>query len=112
MGKIKASDLRIGNLVYSTTSNKIITIITLRKSSDVKATGIPLTEQWFLDFGFEKHMGWDDIHYWTVPKHNNFHITETSKGYELPSEKVCESVHILQNAYYFSEFEELTLKSQ
>jgi len=54
MGKIKASDLRIGNLVYSTTSNKIITIITLRKSSDVKATGIPLSEKWLLAFGFQE----------------------------------------------------------
>ncbi len=43
---------------------------------------------------------------------NRFELQETEQGYQSPSDKIIDSVHILQNAYYFFALtgEELTIK--
>lgn len=77
--------------------------------------GIPLTEQWIKDFGLIKVIGWDDMVFWRLPEDENsndcFELMETLQGYELPSGKICEFVHQLQNCYFFHELtgKELTL---
>jgi len=78
---------------------------------------IPLTEQWIKDLGLIKVIGWDDMVFWRLKEDedsnnwNCFELIETLQGYELPSGKICEFVHQLQNCYFFHELtrKELTL---
>ena len=121
---MKASDLRIGNYLeehgdyvkvgfrsfqYMKENEKLF-------FSYVKP--IPLKEEWLERFGLRRFEGWDNMRFWFFEKdmnnHERFEILETKQGYELPSGKICEHVHTLQNAYYFHELtgEELTIKEQ
>jgi len=76
---------------------------------------ILLTEEWIKDLGLIKVIGWDDMVFWRLPEDKNlndcFELMETLQGYELPSGKICEFVHQLQNCYFFHELtgKELTL---
>ena len=75
---------------------------------------IPITEDWLVKLGMVKYEGWDGTIFWRRNEdemtHERFELMETIHGYEAPSGKIIESVHILQNAYYFHTLtgEELT----
>lgn len=119
---MNANELRIGNY-YSCASNegiiypraKTIQYNEFGFLSDIDGTNfgickpIPLTEEWLLRFGFEKYSGWDDQIYW---RKKEMDLLVTNQGFEMPSGKICKFVHILQNAYFFTELEELTLKTE
>ena len=125
---IKASELRIGNLVNTYGVANAVTkvnelYLTLSKTPSISFSNgnlepIPLTEEWVLKFGFKKYKGWDDMDFWYLPKdinnYNRFELYETSKGYELPSGNICEYVHQLQNCFYFHNLngEELEIKEE
>ena len=128
---MKSTEIRIGNLVMCRGALSRVTAIHendrigYKKSSGIGESNIsikrfvqpiPLTEEWLERFGFIRFEGWDGMNFWIFEKdkstYERFEILETEQGYELPSGKICEHVHILQNAYYFHELtgEELTIK--
>jgi len=130
---IEAKELRIGNLV--TCLGKEVELIGISKWNGNNYTTlnyaefkgvipiqlfhlkpIPLTEEWIKDLGLIKVIGWDDMVFWRLPEYKNdcFELMETLQGYELPSGKICEFVHKLQNCYFFHELtgKELALNKQ
>jgi hypothetical protein len=116
---MEARELRIGNLLLD--NDKIICEVKeirenyiLTNSLDnfktlVAQIGlyepIPLTEEWLLRFGFKCVNGWDDQIYY---QKKEMDLLVTLQGFEMPSGKICQYVHMLQNAYFFTELEELT----
>jgi hypothetical protein len=138
---MKASELRLGNLVnvprkdqspfridaFESLSNSFIKVAMIHPEHGEKfhpltwygddLKPIPLTEEWLLNFGFNKYIGWDDMDFWCLlndgGKSNRFELYETNQGFESPSGKIIEYVHTLQNCYFFHELsgEELTLKT-
>jgi hypothetical protein len=127
--RMKAEELRIGNLVNCNglsivrdiNPNRLRVVYTLNdneRNSSVPIDliePIPLTEEWLIKFGFEEFKGWDDMRFWKVKGEENgerFELFETLQGYESPSGKVIDSVHALQNCYYFHTLtgKELTIK--
>lgn len=121
---MKASELRIGNLVYRTnklTKEKLIIELTASCILDIHANGemsgfiyepIPLTEEWLLVFGFEKGsdvMG--DCFYIESEKQEDFSISLLGNGFYIHGiELSIVSVHQLQNLYFALTNEELTVK--
>jgi hypothetical protein len=109
---MKANELRIGNWLQDSKGRFYqVNIDDLVYISEVgtKSKPIPITEEWLLRFGFEKYSGWDGQIYW---RKKEMDLLVTNQGFEMPSGKICEFVHILQNAYFFTELEELTLKNE
>lgn len=120
---MRAQDLRIGNLVNE---YGIPTIIDSRMLQGIESANegnkiiidlsyIPLTEQWLLDFGFEKIRNKVDIfeigriRFWLgVGGRCLVYIIEenTTTGHYLPI--TIEYVHQLQNLYFALTGEELT----
>ena len=119
---IKANELRIGNLLLK--NNDVCQVSTIHSDSTIRIFSedktqtfgcfalrifnpIPLTEEWLIKLGFEKFIGWDDMEYWRLKEDEKnferFEIMPTLKGYELPSGKICEYLHQLQNCYFFHE---------
>ena len=119
---MKATELRIGNYVTFTDETKTIATISPADFAREFHKGyhfdgyelIPLTDEWLVKLGMVKYEGWDDTILWRRNEdemiHERFELMETIQGYESPSGKIIESVHILQNAYYFHTLtgEELT----
>jgi hypothetical protein len=68
---------------------------------------IKLTEQWILDLGGKKFIGWDDMIFWRFDDFsaNIYELMELNGSgeikYESPSGAIIEHVHALQNTYYF-----------
>ena len=121
---MKATELRIGNLIFQSGQITIIENIS-RSINDWErvnnkrlfdCTPIPLTEEWLLKFGFEK----EETGYWTIGKlRGGFTVCRA----ERKSDRLCyrwfvnnlkmtdlHFVHQLQNLYFALTGEELTLK--
>ena len=104
---MKASELRIGNLVYK---NGIATEITADTMLDILRYTTPfepirLTEEWLLKFGFERNKD-----AWTSFIKNDV-IIATDKFIYMSRTKL-KYVHQLQNLYFALTGEELTFKSE
>jgi hypothetical protein len=113
---MKATELRIGNWVYSDGQEKQVvglignqimvakTVNGVKNDNDVKDP-IPLTEEILLKCAMLKYEGWDGQEYWYAVDDeqdpNRFELFETAQGYELPSGYIVDSLHVLQNAYCF-----------
>ena len=126
---MKSTELRIGNLVNGVLTNKPYTIDSwalremengnYQNSYDTETkvfVPIPLTEEWLLNFGFEK-----------VSFNNDFRIdilNDWGLIYDSDIKKICidtglnskyleiQYVHQLQNLYFALCGEELTFKSK
>ncbi len=132
---MKASELRIGNFISSCFPISVVIGIDDEgvidtayyehgkgvdytsecHSNEGSINPIPLTEEWLVKLGMISYVGWDDLIFWCakggVGLNDRFELLETAQGYESPSGKIIDSVHILQNAYYFHTLtgEELTI---
>lgn len=123
---MKSNELRIGNYFkYGDKTFKVLGIgndFILANSNrgnvefsieDVEPT--LLTEEWLLKFGFGKYIGWDDMEFYCLlsdgGNSDRFELMVTNQGYELPSGKICEFVHQLQNCYFFHELTGTELKT-
>jgi hypothetical protein len=118
---MKATELRIGNLlrdkvskteleVIELTKNDIITKVIDRSKFPLKdgwgIEAIPLTKEWLLKFGFEKEEGWFKKKRLLLFNIRNMYFTTPSK--DIVSVDVT-GVHQLQNLYFALTNEELTL---
>ena len=139
---IKANELRIGNCVLDR-GNKILTIdrfIGNKIECDIKGmpdksengipiyyhpfteeinylNPIPLTEEWLLKFGFERHHSDYSngvIYIKDVPNNNEFkwgvYPFELGSGFIINKSKNLKHVHQLQSLYFALTGEELTIK--
>lgn len=122
---MKASELRIGNFIEQPNGlNQVFSIdayggvINTYEQEDIKP--IPLTEEWFLKFGFYKDdRGEED----SVCRFDisgkfmfSFHLMPDGKintwyNNEYPEHGVVKFVHQLQNIYFALTGEELEIKS-
>lgn len=128
---MKASELRIGNLVNGVLTQKpyIIDAWALREmesgnyqnSQDTETKvfePIPLTEEWLLKFGFEKNLNSNNIIYYILAgkcllEYNLTHnIADIVKKVHLDLFIDIKYVHQLQNLYFALTGEELTFKSE
>ena len=116
---MKASELRIGNLVQSYAD--IITVeyvdklllkgffhrdIIYNTSIQIKhCKPIPLTEEWLLKFGFEKR-------YETCFQYKNFILNDKFIMMDIDITIQLKYVHQLQNLYHALTGEELTIKDE
>jgi len=113
---MKASDLRIGNLVYFETDRGkiLLPVETIRKDKissgfevsyydDEKTSYIPLTEEWLLKFGFKINGNTMKINILGI---NGSFFFEHELGISQIS-----YVHQLQNLYWILTGEELTIKN-
>lgn len=134
---MKASELRIGNLlqdkvsktelkVIELTEKDIITYVVDRSMFPLKhgwgLEPIPLTEEWLLKFGFEEDgesfihgngwliVDWPTVHYSIDIWRHNENYPTTSDWSEIPS--CIDYVHQLQNLYFALTGEELTIKNE
>jgi hypothetical protein len=131
---MKASELRIGNLVYKYYPSGIeIEAVNEINSYFVNGIGIsaiepiPLTEEWLLKFGFEHQNKYDlESNLYSKKLNSKYCFTIYSKtetldfktkfigwkvlniGFDLK----IEHVHSLQNLYHALTGEELTIKNQ
>ena len=121
---MKASELRIGNLVIYEGMISVLTEITCTDvvldhpayESEIQASvfdikPIPLTEDWLIKFGFTK-IDRDDEDF-TYFKKGNIEFTDVSpNGIELVWYELspCISIHQLQNLYFALTGEELSIK--
>ncbi len=113
---MEASELRIGNYyehdgeVKQVTPNTILDVWESKRSW---CNPIPLTEEWFIGFGFRKVHGSTYTHYtkgffnwYGVGSYISVEFDNGISNYDLNTD--CEYVHQLQNLYYVLESEELT----
>jgi hypothetical protein len=122
---MKATELRIGNLVYGNMNEICIVtelgnvlnpnLVSYKEVSNIKAWGqniqkpIPLTEEWLLKFGFEKEEGWFKKKRLLLFNIRNMYFTTPSR--DIVSVDVT-TVHQLQNLYFALTGEELTIKNK
>jgi hypothetical protein len=73
------------------------------------AEPIPLTEQWLIDLGAERIVGWDDMIIFRIT-HNKMvaDVEQLDKGFENDMGMVINSVHEYQNYIRFTLGKELT----
>lgn len=126
MGKLTASELRIGNWVYITdisthlfykeeTQINIHNMMYLcgesKEPIDYEIEPIPLNEEWLLKFGFEKKLGNYELENFrfNINKPINFDGFLFCEGYSVITDKI-QYVHQLQNLYFALTNEELTIK--
>ena len=128
---MKATELRIGNLVYDD-NNEICRICDLNsdKKNDFEGYSkdeeiqieyddkesiylskvinpIPLTEEWLIKFGFTHPM----LSCWFKIEHLEVYIQDNIVWYDVPSDCLeIKHVHQLQNLYFALTNEELKLK--
>ena len=106
---MKASELRIGNWVYSPSHKQNYKVIVLSYDIDVNATPIPLTEEWLLRMGFEfkrQKVGTNGIF-----SKGELNLTLSYGGivYRKLNRPVL-YVHQLQNLYFALTNQELEIK--
>jgi hypothetical protein len=113
---MKASDLRIGNIIKDDRKAKDWRFVTHRIISDLASNPnielyhqVPLSEEWLKRFGFEKH-GPPQCNstYWTV-KHIVDVFWEDGR-FVNGIDREIKYVHQLQNLYFALTGEELTIK--
>lgn len=110
---MKASELRIGNIVSYGDGELFVDINVFRDLEHYKLKPIPLTEEWLVKFGFEKEYS----NYWSHKK-SYFEIDKDNYGLWINSVNGNEyhhgngfkHVHQLQNLYFALTGEELTLQ--
>lgn len=120
---MEANELRLGNYVFDGLGN--LTEVTAKMiveqhQSDIASCiylqPIPLTEQWLIDFGFEKVNSSSELHL----KKGFFHWYSSTKSivlefdsgingdcYDFFLDDNCDKVHQLQNLYFSLTGEEL-----
>jgi hypothetical protein len=112
---MKASELRIGNLVLLTkdsfkTSNVYqldgFDIYKLEESECFDIKPVILTEEWFEKFGFDKKTGWDGLEFYIL---NGVDLIITLQGFEY-NDQIIETVHRLQNLFFALREKELEIK--
>lgn len=124
METVRASELRIGNLVGVSWNNIFSTVIEIT-TDDVKLKDgfatynqlqpIPLTEEWLLKFGFEKNLNSNNIIYYILAgkcllEYNLTHnIADIVKKVHLDLFIEIKYVHQLQNLYFALTCKELLL---
>ena len=128
--KMKANELRIGNLVEGIRIGKVKSIfithfqvddfdgITLGNSLQLNFKPIPLTEEWLLKLGFKESL----LGVYFPYPYNDFElgyfgsVNGSKKGYVITSlvgkMEGIKYVHQLQNLYFALTGEELTFKSE
>ena len=121
---MKATELRIGNLVFADLYGEkeilVESICSINNDVFNSTTGeipfsslkpIPLTEEWLLKFGFELKIG--NYHLenfrFNISNPMNYDGFLFCDGYSVLTEKI-KHVHQLQNLYFALTGEELTLK--
>jgi len=120
---MKASELRIGNLVNGPKQNAAYPVIEISELSvriqfdngndwygRDQLHGIPLTEEWLLKFGFEDHKVFDNL---IGYKKNEVEIHVYEELFCLANNEYAKSLnylHQLQNLYFALTGEELTIK--
>ena len=119
---MKASELRIGNLIihslpFGSDKIKKVTAFDLAyitENTKEEYCPIPLTEEWLLKFGFEKQHNEEDFDYWFKNDFSNDIIWEHSEGFchNLNYGGDIKYVHQLQNLYFALTNEELTYEQQ
>jgi hypothetical protein len=130
---MKATDLRIGNLFYYRVVDQLderkewfevseidyddLRVIGIKDEMNQDYQPIPLTEEWLLKFGFERHhsdYGNGVIYIKDVPNNNEFkwgvYPFELGSGFIINKSKNLKYVHQLQNLYFALTNEELTMK--
>ena len=119
---IKANELRVGNLIQSSWKNEPhkVTSDTIYEVEDFpKAySPIPLTEQWLLDFGFDKHPNPNGTRSWCYYKDRERWVIQSMLDLNsfsfgiTPLKPELNFVHQLQNLFYTLCGKELELKSE
>jgi hypothetical protein len=121
---MKANELRIGNLfilpngdIGKISYHEIRLMVVAIEKPDYQP--IPLTEEWLLKFGFERHhsdYGNGVIYIKDVPNNNEFkwgvYPFELGSGFIINKSKNLKYVHQLQNLYFALTSEELTIKEK
>jgi hypothetical protein len=130
MPSIKASELRIGNLVdlgnriakVTEINHLACVVVDLEETQDTiedyeRVKGIPLTEEWLLKSGFIRHhtdYANDIIYIKNVPNNTEFewgvYPNEVGSGIQIQNRKLLKYVHQLQNLYFALTGEELVVK--
>lgn len=124
---MKASELRIGNLVYS--NNYPVTVCAIDEDGEITTTSnyegtlngditpIPLTEEWLLKFGFEQSEEHEPFTIFRDLVDTTYKIALyiwEHNGHYSPMITGCNCelyyVHQLQNLYFALTGEELTIK--
>ena len=117
---MKASELRIGNLIMEEVGIRnyniipvSIHLVTFRKVNHNIFKPIPLTEEWLLKFGFKNHLDTIWIH-WSKESglfQISTRLPQGSYGLWINGTMGCfEYVHQLQNLFFALTGEELTIK--
>ena len=118
---MESSELRSGNLVYekypSYLDYEVVDIWYIGRDLSLDYINpIPLTEEWLLKFGFNRHH--DDYSNDVIfikNVHNNTEFewgvypNELGSGIQIQNRKLLKYVHQLQNLYFALTGEELTL---
>ena len=116
---MKANELRIGNLVYCVDEVSDVDVSVLEMIDDGfgEWSPIPLTEEWLLRMGFEKHildgrrcysLQYDDRETLDIYEANGLFYFVHSGG----TSAFIQSLHHLQNLYHIVTSKELTFKKQ
>lgn len=114
---MRASELRIGNWVYSELRNMQIELFDFADILNYYNANnldhiepIPLTEEWLVKFGFEDNGQSYEIEYCVVRRnYNNKVMFDLFKNGEFIHSEL-KHVHQLQNLYFALTGEELTIK--
>ena len=116
---MKASELRIGNLISWISSGNIEKVMKIdlkyvNEVSEKDLSPIPLTEEWLLKIGFENDL--EISHNVYFKKHFYLEYPKDEVGYNfgwfgvLETAIKCKYVHELQNLYFILTGTELEIK--
>ena len=101
---IKATDLRIGNIVFSAMIDESFKVSNLTTDYDPLCKPIEITEEWVLKFGFEKQENnWKKLcicNDWTYLYWERLTGLELSVNKHSVMQPHIKYVHQLQNLYY------------
>lgn len=106
---MKLQELRIGNFVYDTKGEINTVCVETFVKFNHQIQPIPLTEEWFLKFGFEKSLlvDWYSNGIIAIKINGDMVVVDLDRSTFSVN---CKNVHQLQNLYFAITGEELTLK--
>lgn len=116
MKELKASELRIGNYVYSPLDKKDVQVdgydIFMMENNHFREKEfepIELTEEWLIKMGFQK----TKLEYWdqNIYRKDMFILDESFRMMDIDITVNFKTVHHLQNAFFALTGEELTIKN-